>query len=340
MSAPGAIDIGWRRRYSILMAGARSLYGVLRTQGKMISLRKKSTALVPFLLMTALWAQALFPVPAVSSQDGQPTVGELVPPFHVSDQPGRSYTLSELTAENKQVIVFFWVYRCAICISEMAFLEGLYNEFKGRGLSILAVEATGRTRDQVEEILAQYREMNLIPSYSVVADPEAKLRRIFGVVQTPESFIIDRERRVSLHLSDFNEKNKEILRGAVEEALLPGEAAVAAGPPSGEDAVGAPGAPGEVGAAADPEEAYEKNRYFADFYAHREEYDRAISHYRLCIEAAPEKVYPRMKLGEIHALKEEYGMAREAWEEVLRIDPGNEAAADSIRRLAGVGGTP
>jgi len=84
----------------------------------------------------------------------------------------------------------------------------------------------------------------------------------------------------------------------------------------------------------DPREnLLERFRYFGGYYFNRGEYARAEDNYLKYLALAPEDVQAWLRLGEAQARRGAYDEARESWERVLRLDPGNAEADAQIRKL-------
>ena len=86
----------------------------------------------------------------------------------------------------------------------------------------------------------------------------------------------------------------------------------------------APSPPREKPPAEDPTRALlEKYRYFGNFHLNRGEPAKAEEYFRKIVELAPNDTSAWLHIGESCARQRRYDQAREAWEQVLRIEPGN-----------------
>jgi tetratricopeptide (TPR) repeat protein len=80
------------------------------------------------------------------------------------------------------------------------------------------------------------------------------------------------------------------------------------------------------------------NAILADIHVKDEEYDLAIEKYRQCIEAQPENVHLRYRMGMLYQQLEQWEDAFESFEQVLEIEPGSQGALYQIGRTAAFSG--
>ena len=116
---------------------------------------------------------------------------------------------------------------------------------------------------------------------------------------------------------------------ASDEWWLGLEESESAGPP-----LQAPPPPASPAAPEDPAVAQrEKAWYFGNYHLAKGEPAKAEQQFRRLVELAPGDVPAWLMVGEACARQGRYDQAREAWERVLRLDPGNPEADAYIRRL-------
>lgn len=283
-----------------------------------------ATAIIVVLLLSpgAVWSKAIVASPL----------------FEGKDLAGGSYRLVDLMKNGKTTIVFFWALRCAPCLHEMAALDEIYKARKKDGLELLAIEAAGNSQQKIEEILDKLKKITIMPSYPILPDPDFALSRQFSVQVTPRTFLINKQGDIVYYFESFSAELKDKLNAAIDALLpikgispdepLPANVASATAQPEG--------AKTSLSARAvrdSDEEEFEKKRYFGDFYFHIEEYDKAILTYLKCLELKSGDIHVRLKLGEAYAKMKMVREAREVWEYVLRLDPGNAEAEASLRSL-------
>jgi peroxiredoxin len=113
--------------------------------------------------------------------------------FTLTDLKGTAWRLKGL--QGKIVVVNFWATWCPPCRKEMPDLESLYQQFQKRGLVILAV--SDEDASAVRPFIAE-REF----SYTVLLDPDGRVKSLFHVVRIPQTFIYDRSGKLAAESLD------------------------------------------------------------------------------------------------------------------------------------------
>lgn len=109
----------------------------------------------------------------------------VAPDFTLEDLSGRPLSLKKLRGE--VVFLNFWATWCVPCRQEMPTMEKLYQEFKGRGLVVVAVNY----RETKEEIQKFVDELGL--TFPVLVDRDGRVSETYGVWSIPLSYFIDRK---------------------------------------------------------------------------------------------------------------------------------------------------
>ncbi len=107
----------------------------------------------------------------------------------------------------------FWASWCAPCRLSFPWMNEMHDQLSARGLRIVAVNLDRRSSD-AEHFLQQ-----LPARFAVALDPQADSARRFDVQGMPNSYLVDRERRLLLahrgfRLADRGELERQ-LRAAV-----------------------------------------------------------------------------------------------------------------------------
>jgi cytochrome c biogenesis protein CcmG/thiol:disulfide interchange protein DsbE len=150
-----------------------------------------------------------------------PLLGKRATPFTLTLFDGRPLSLDEL--RGKVVFLNFWASWCAPCRAEARTLEAAWQKYKDRDVVFLGVDI----QDTEEEARAFLREFGI--TYPNGRDATGKIAIDYGVWGIPETFIIDREGRITykqvgaLGGQIIATKLDEALRGVVSAAEGKGE---------------------------------------------------------------------------------------------------------------------
>jgi cytochrome c biogenesis protein CcmG/thiol:disulfide interchange protein DsbE len=127
-----------------------------------------------------------------------PRIGKPAPDFVVQDVE-RKVTLSQF--KGQVVVLNFWASWCPPCVAETPSLVRMHQLMKDKGVVVVAISAD-------EDDSAYHR---FISKYNMdfvtVRDPSAKIQHLYGTIQIPETYIIDRDgvlRRKFANAFDWN----------------------------------------------------------------------------------------------------------------------------------------
>jgi len=262
--------------------------------------------------------------------------GDIVVFFKAKDLQGQPVSLGDLVAR-RRVAVFFWDWRRATSTRAMQAVDRLQELYGKQGFTVVAVEGEGSPVEQVLERVEKLRAIGIAQRYTIVADPGGRIARQFRVESTPQVFLLDGAGRVFFHLEGFRADDESVLEERIKESL-----GIAARPPAPRSSpVVAPTpapdatAPPRVKPPAEDTAVslLEKYRYFGNYHLNRGEPAKAEEYFRKIAALAPNDASAWLHIGESCARQRHYDQAREAWERVLRIEPGNREADTNIRRL-------
>lgn len=264
--------------------------------------------------------------------------GDIVVFFKAKDLQGQPVSLGDLIAR-RRVAVLFWDWRRATSSRAMQALDRLQQRYRQQGLEVVAVEGEGSSLEQVRERVDKLRAIGNAQRYTVVPDPGGRLARQFRVDSTPQVFLLDSAGRVSFHLEGFGAEDEALLEERIKADLgiaapRPPRSAPAPPPAAAPEVAPAPEPLRAPPPAEDPTRALlEKYRYFGNYYLNSDEPAKAEEYFRKLVALAPEDTDGWLHVGESCARQRRYDQAREAWEQVLRLDPGNREADANVRRL-------
>ena len=119
------------------------------------------------------------------------TVGYRAPDFELQTLDGQTVKLSAL--RGKPVLVNFWATWCPPCKAEMPYLQQINDEWKDKGLILLAIDLIGtksgtvtETPDVVRKFMADYNLSMIVP-----LDDGLKTAKAYAVTAIPSTFLID-----------------------------------------------------------------------------------------------------------------------------------------------------
>jgi mono/diheme cytochrome c family protein len=106
------------------------------------------------------------------------------PPLELRDGDGRPLALADL--RGRWVLIQFWETRCVPCLAKLPHLERLADEYRERGLAVLAV-----CLDEADA--GRLRAVGRLPLY---ADPRGLARARYDVSALPAACLVDPEGRL------------------------------------------------------------------------------------------------------------------------------------------------
>lgn len=114
--------------------------------------------------------------------------GEPAPDLVATRTDGSVVRLEEL--RGRVVLVNFWLAECGPCLAEMPDFEAFYQDYRDRGVEILAINM-GQPQNVVTNVARR-----LGVSFPVLADPLKITTSRYNVLAAPTSFVIDAEGRL------------------------------------------------------------------------------------------------------------------------------------------------
>lgn len=125
--------------------------------------------------------------------------GVTPPPLALKDRSGKVHSLDAY--KGKVVLVNFWATWCPPCRKEMPDLEALYQEFKGKGLVVLAVSDEDRAK--VEPFVAEKKY-----TFPVLLDAGRKVSEQLRIEGIPKTFLYDRAGKLAAQSIDMRTRGQ------------------------------------------------------------------------------------------------------------------------------------
>jgi peroxiredoxin len=124
------------------------------------------------------------------------------PAFSLPETDGGQIDLASYSG--RPVLLVFWASSCSICQHELPILSRLEPEFRGHGISVLAINVGG------ESDARDYMNSNDIRLKSLY-DPNGAVARAYHVGGIPKLVLIDKNGKIKRSSSGW--ANERVLRG-------------------------------------------------------------------------------------------------------------------------------
>jgi peroxiredoxin len=148
-----------------------------------------------------------------SVQPGSQSERNVVAPDFIL--PGLNGTPVRLSDHRGNVVLLnFWATWCPPCRAEMPSIEKLYQLYRERGLTILAISNDVSGRSVVEPFV---RERGL--TFPILLNPEGDVFAQYGVRGLPTSYVLDRRGRIVSGEVGARDWSAAAAREAVERLL-------------------------------------------------------------------------------------------------------------------------
>lgn len=121
-------------------------------------------------------------------QHQQVAIGEKAPDFILTDMQGNKHQLSDYKGQG--VFLNFWGTWCKPCETEMPYINNQYQQFKVRGVQVLAVNV-GESNIAVNKFAER-----LHLDFPIVIDKDGQVMTAYGIDPLPATFLIDKNGKV------------------------------------------------------------------------------------------------------------------------------------------------
>lgn len=121
-------------------------------------------------------------------QQTQVAIGQQAPNFVLTDLQGHKHELSDYKGQG--VFLNFWGTWCQPCETEMPYINNQYNQFKNKGVQVLAVNV-GESNIAV----SQFAESHNL-DFPIVIDKNSQVQAEYGIDPLPATFLIDKNGKV------------------------------------------------------------------------------------------------------------------------------------------------
>ena len=130
----------------------------------------------------------------VSHQENAPPVGSVAPAFTLRRLDGAG-KVSLAAYRGRPVVLNFWASWCTPCKSEAAVLERDWTRYRARGVKFVGVDYHDLAADARRFVSAHAL------TFTMLQDGSGTVTSSYGISQVPETYVLDRQGRVVLHLA-------------------------------------------------------------------------------------------------------------------------------------------
>jgi len=117
--------------------------------------------------------------------------GAIAPAFRLENISGQRVALRDLQGKGL-VLVNFWATWCSLCKAEVPILNKVYQDFGGKGVSVVGVAVEDR-----KDMVTSYRKRHEV-QYPVLLDTSGDVSKDYGLFALPMTVLIDQRGTVVL----------------------------------------------------------------------------------------------------------------------------------------------
>lgn len=151
---------------------------------------KKRRLVMRSLILLVLGAAVAYTLYANLTKDDiqKVAIGKVAPDFVLVDMEGEKHQLSDYKGQG--VFLNFWGTWCKPCEEEMPYINNQYNQFKDKGVQVLAVDVA-----ESELVVNQFANRHKL-DFPIVIDKDGQVQTAYGINPLPATFLIDKDGKV------------------------------------------------------------------------------------------------------------------------------------------------
>ncbi len=115
--------------------------------------------------------------------------GDKAPNFSITTDAGQRVSLD--TFRGRVVVLNFWASWCVPCVEEAPSLNDFQKQTADKGVVVLGISI-----DRNQKLYEEFRQ-RFHPAFQTARDPDESISSSYGTFKVPETYVIDRNGRVS-----------------------------------------------------------------------------------------------------------------------------------------------
>jgi thiol-disulfide isomerase/thioredoxin len=135
------------------------------------------------------------------------------PGFTLPDMDGEMHSLEDF--RGKVVMLNFWATWCPPCRREMPSMQRLYEKYRERGLTVVAVNQF-EDPDLVFEFTGR---LSLEPTFPILFDRESRVSEQYGVKGLPTTYLLDKTGKIQFRAIGGREFDHPEVEALIESLL-------------------------------------------------------------------------------------------------------------------------
>ena len=159
-------------------------------------------------------ALAAWEPPKLGHQMTQVSKPIVAPDFVLDDIDETPFNFSQL--KGKVVLLNFWATWCPPCVREIPSMEMLYQKFKNKGFTVLAVNQM----EDGDTVFSFTGQLSLDPTFTVLFDKTSKVSRRYRVNGLPTTYLIDKKGMIRYRAIGGRKFNHPNIEKIIQQLLV------------------------------------------------------------------------------------------------------------------------
>ena len=160
------------------------------TNGGKARMNKQKRFWMRTIILTVLASAVVYVVYSSLTMDKEKSLdnGDEAPNFALTDLEGMKHVLEDYKGQG--VFLNFWGTWCKPCEYEMPYIQSQYDQFKGKGVQVLAVNV-----NEADFVVEKFRDRHKL-TFPIAIDKNNLVQQSYLINNLPATYLIDKDGRV------------------------------------------------------------------------------------------------------------------------------------------------